>query len=86
MKVIERGKCTLFLWRYTLNGGISINYYAYRESKPKFLSTRDIISGINFIKSTSEYFSDCEELVKKIKNKDFKKKETLEMVKYYNTK
>lgn len=88
MKVIERGRCTLFLRRYTLNGGISINYYAYREgeSRPKFLSTRDLISGLNFIKNTSEYFSDCEALVKKIKNKDFKKKETLEMVKYYNAK
>ena len=87
MEVIERGKCTLFLWRYSSGGGTSTNYYAYREGegKPKLIVTRDIISPLNFIKDTSEYFSDCEALVTKIKNKDYKKKETPEMVRYYNT-
>ncbi|GGG21011.1 hypothetical protein GCM10011344_22230 [Dokdonia pacifica] len=87
MRVVERGKCTLFLWRYALGGGTSTNYYAYREGErtPKLIATRDLISPLNFIKDTSEYFSDCEALVAKIKNKDFKKKETPEMVRFYNT-
>lgn len=87
MKIVERGKCTLFLWRYSLGGGTSTNYYAYRkgESRPKLIATRDLISPLNFIKDTSEYFGDCEALATKIKDKEYKKKETPEMVRYYNT-
>lgn len=40
----------------------------------------------NFKKAASDYFSNCPELVKKIQNRDFKKKHVKDIVHYYNTK
>lgn len=86
MEILERGKCTLYVWRYASGGGSSTNFYTYREGEgvPKILVTRDFLSPLNFIDDTSEYFKDCPALVDKIQNKDYKKKETQEMVRFYN--
>lgn len=40
----------------------------------------------NFKKGASNFFSDCPELVKKILNRDFRKKDLKEIILFYNTK
>lgn len=40
----------------------------------------------NFKKTTSKFFEDCPALVQKIKDRTYKKKDLVKIVKYYNTK
>jgi hypothetical protein len=64
------------------------HYYVCRNNSD--VVTRIAIVGTfldkNFIKTASKYFSDCEDLVKKIKNRYYKKKNIEEVVNFYNRK
>lgn len=64
------------------------NYYVSKDDRDIVtkLTTIGTFFGQNFQKAASEYFFDCAELVKKIENKVYKKKDIEEIVKFYNTK
>jgi hypothetical protein len=87
-------KTELFFTTYNINssgaGGININqtivqYYAKkkRETKLTYLGKYDIFGAMR--EKVIEYFSDCRNLVEKVKNKDFRMRNGLEkVVEYYN--
>lgn len=62
------------------------NYYVQRkgETAVTHLGSNQIFTK-NFKKAASDYFKDCQMLVKKIQNKEFKKRDLEEIVEYYNT-
>jgi hypothetical protein len=64
------------------------NYYVCRDNSDIVikLTTLGTFMGENFIKAASEYFNDCIDLVNKIENKVYRKKDIEEIVKFYNTK
>ena len=68
--------------------GTSITYYLSKENED-YVTTIAYIKSINvgksFEKKAIEYFSDCPELVQKIKAKVFRKRDIEEIVKYYNS-
>ena len=59
------------------------NYVMTREGYPTTIAGNGI--GYSFKKKMSEYFKDCPELVKRINKKEFKAKDTIDMVKFYHT-
>jgi hypothetical protein len=65
-----------------ITGTIGKDYFYYYQK-----GTGEIYSPNNmmFKKEMSKYFSDCKELADKIKSKEFKKNNAIEIVKYYNT-
>lgn len=54
------------------------------ESEATYLGNNALFSK-NFSKTSAEFFEDCPELVKKIENKEFKKKDLKEIIEFYNT-
>lgn len=61
------------------------NYYLKRttETEAEHLGSNQWFTK-NFKDAASAYFSDCPELVEKIKNKEYKKRDLVEIVEYYN--
>lgn len=55
------------------------------EEEPKFLPLTNPLSS-NFKKTASEIFNDCPDLVAKIQSEEFKKRDLVEVVEYYNKK
>lgn len=55
-------------------------FYYYQKETDKIYSPNNLL----FKKEMSKYFSDCKELINKIKAKEFKKKDAEEIVKFYN--
>lgn len=66
----------------------SIDQYYVGEDETDFVehltSTEFNIFGKSFRKTASEYFKDCPELVKRIKNRTYRKNDIEEIVTYYN--
>jgi len=62
-----------------------VDYYVKRsnESNAIHLASNELFSK-NFKKAASEFFSDCPQLVAKVQNKEFKKKDIKEIVTFYN--
>lgn len=84
LKLIVDGELKLFQY-FNTSGSVSgipheeIYYYYQKRDEELFTST----SYLHTKKEMTEYFSDCESLVQKIENKEFKTSEQL--VKFYNT-
>ncbi len=55
------------------------------EEEAEHLASSNWISK-NFKNSASNFFSDCPELVQKIENREFKKRDLKEIIEFYNTK
>jgi hypothetical protein len=62
------------------------NLYVLRENEnvASHLGSDELFSK-NFKQAASNFFQDCSKLVKKIQNREFKKKEIKAIVKYYNS-
>jgi len=62
------------------------SYYVAKENEESLthLGSKGSLFGKNFKKAASEYFRDCPELVKKIQDKEYRKKHIEKVVKYYN--
>lgn len=77
---------------YGSGGWSNGNYYSissYYVSKDNgniviHLGEKGTIFTKNFKKAASEYFNDCSELVEKIQSKEFRKRDIVEIVEYYN--
>lgn len=72
---------------YPMGTNYSIkNLYVLKqgEAKATHLGSNQLFSK-NFKQAASDYFKDCENLVAKIQNRDFKKKEIKAIVEYYNS-
>ena len=67
-------------YSYSIN-----NYYLKREGQTSafHLGSTNVFSK-NFKKAASDYFKDCSSLVKKIQNKEYKKKDIRAVVEFYN--
>lgn len=70
-------------------GGRSYSISSYYVSKDNgniviHLGDKGTIFTKNFKKAASEYFKDCSELVKKIQSKEFRKRDVVDIVEYYN--
>ncbi len=63
------------------------NYYVSRDNKDVVfhLGAKGSLFTKNFKKAASEYFKDCKALVNKIQKKEFRKKDIIEIVGFYNT-
>ncbi|AOW20229.1 hypothetical protein [Urechidicola croceus] len=71
----------------TMGGGYySIsNYFVARGNEKKLQNMGSTaLFGKNFKKAAKEYFKDCPSLVKKINDKEFKKRDIVDVVEYYN--
>jgi len=62
------------------------NYYLSKDDKNLVvhLGARGTIFNKNFKKAASDYFKDCIMLVSKIQSKEFKKRDIVEIVEFYN--
>ncbi len=61
------------------------NYYVSKDNKNvSHLGSKGTLFSKNFKKSASEYFKDCSELVNKIQSKEFKKRNIVDIVEFYN--
>lgn len=73
----------------TMGAGFSRAVYSYvrktNEEEAVLLASSNWISK-NFKNTASKFFSDCPELVKKIRNREFKKRDLKEITDFYNTK
>lgn len=71
---------------YTGGASYSINnLYVLKEGEDKASHLgSDHLFSKNFKKAASAFFKDCDSLVQKIQNKEFKKKEIKEIVEFYN--
>lgn len=63
------------------------SYYVIKEGQPmaKYIKGNNIAYG-KFKNNALKFFSDCESLVSKIKNNDYKRKHLEEIITYYNEK
>lgn len=63
----------------------TIEWYVVKEGEAKahYLKGNNLAYG-SFKENAIKYFEDCEILVKKIEEKDFKRKDVAEMVEFYN--
>lgn len=72
-----------------IGGGISRGTHSYvrktNEEEAIHLASSNWISK-NFKNTASNFFSDCTELVEKIQNREFKKRDLNEIIEFYNTK
>lgn len=99
LEEILTGKVNLYIdkkngynYNITSNSGYmggqpySINrYYLKRKNENQVTPIgSDELFSKNFNKSVLNFFSDCSFLINKINNKEFKKKDIVEMVNYYN--
>jgi len=64
------------------------NYYVSKDDSDVVtkLTIVGTFFGKNFKKAASEYFSDCQDLVDRIQNKTYRKRDIEEIVRFYNTK
>jgi len=74
-------------------GGMTVsysmdNYYVSKDDSDVVtkLTTVGTFFGKSFKKAASEYFSDCQDLVDRIQNKTYRKRDIEEIVRFYNTK
>uniref|UniRef100_UPI003305A725 hypothetical protein n=1 Tax=uncultured Croceitalea sp. TaxID=1798908 RepID=UPI003305A725 len=70
-------------------GGTSQNYYIKKDKDPVpvFVYGKSTLSfGKSFRKTAMEYFKDCDELVEKIRKREFKRKHLIEIVYFYDKK
>jgi hypothetical protein len=91
LKLVRDGKVKLF--KYSLEDQLNYNladidvlqrtkyYYYYQKGIDKIYSPNNFL----FKKEMSKYFSDCDILVKKIKAKELRKKDEIEIVEFYNS-
>lgn len=74
---------------FMIGGGISRGTHSYvrkpYEEEAVHLASSNWISK-NFKNTASNFFSDCPELVEKIQNGEFKKRDLKEIIDFYNTK
>lgn len=73
----------------TMTGGGTYTINSYYVSKNDdeivtHLGDRGNLFSKNFKKAASEYFKDCSRLVKKIQDKEFRKRDIIKVVKFYN--
>ena len=68
-------------------GSVSIKYYLRKkgEKEVTHITSTDLFSK-NFKKAATAYFKDCPDLVKKIKTKEYRKREIRNIVEFYNSK
>ncbi|MDD7886033.1 hypothetical protein [Flavivirga sp. 57AJ16] len=96
LEEIEKGKVSLYITSssgymnpfasgmgrmpYTIE-----NYYLKKQSDDEVihLASNRLFSK-NFIEGSTAFFKDCEDLTNKIKNKELKKRDIIEIVKFYN--
>ncbi len=100
MTEVIKGKVSLYLksqTTYNANSGTiatnptanttntNLTYYVIKEGQPmaKYIKGNNIDYG-RFKTNALKFFSDCESLVKKIKNKKYKRKHLEDIVNYYN--
>tara|TARA_R110001632_G_scaffold53818_3_gene132239 strand:+ start:207 stop:758 length:552 start_codon:yes stop_codon:yes gene_type:complete len=89
LELMKSGKVSLYVLRvqpthYTVGG---IEYYLSRNDSHlvESIGQRTLAIGRkNVIKGLKNYFKDCPNLIKKIKNKEFGKKDVKKVVEYYN--
>ena len=84
MQIIVDGEMKLFTYRGDWDSNLrdrGVRYYYYQRNDDKLFSPNNLY----FKKEMSEYFSDCEELVNKIKTKEFKRNDAEKIVEFYNT-
>jgi len=98
MTLITKGKINLYRiiitnTSFQMHGIIAVasthsmeHYYVCRNNSDVVtrLTTVGTFLDKNFIKAASEYFSDCQDVVNRIKNKNYRKKDMEEIVKLYN--
>lgn len=100
LELLEKGKVSLykkisegsFMTQNGVNGTMMMNsnsisdYYVAKndEETVTHLGTIGSPFSKNFKKAASEYFMDCLELVNKIQNKEFKKRNIVDIVEFYN--
>jgi hypothetical protein len=88
-KVLMEGACTIYL-TYVSQGSFYSEYCLYKDEDHYYVTTTGITnrwaSANGRINSMEELFSDCPDLVAKIKNKEFKKGDDkyFKIVEYYN--
>lgn len=73
----------------TYSGGFDTEIYYLGDKDASIVYETQGLIGISkkkFKKLTDKFFSKCAELVKKIKNKEYKKRHIVEIVTYYNSK
>ncbi len=85
MRLLNYGKCEVFLYRDVSSGRISMNFYVLRENEnyATWLGSKDLVSVMNYKKRALKYFKDCPLVIEKIKKK-FKRKKIPELVEFYN--
>lgn len=88
LEIIINGKISLFKYYSNINNMGFITYYLKKESDklPIFYYAEGYFYKQKFIPFVSNYFSDCVDLVEKVKakTKDFKHKDYKKVVEYYN--
>ncbi|PIB30619.1 hypothetical protein [Maribacter sp. 4G9] len=68
-----------------MNSNSIVDYYVRREGQPaEHLASNQLFSK-NFKKAASQYFEDCPELVQRIQNHEYQKRDIQEVVSYYNS-
>ncbi len=94
LEQIEKGRLTLYIplgdyhWTAKMTTEANThhtysnnNYYVAKKNEEIAVSLE---SGKKFKKTASKYFSDCPDLVAKIQSKEYKKRDIVEIVKFYN--
>ncbi|MDY7394176.1 hypothetical protein UMM65_02905 [Aureibaculum sp. 2210JD6-5] len=91
LKPITYGKVTLYLHKsLDRHSGVynNKNYYVSKENMDSVTHLGRIgplkLFDKNIINEAIEYFKDCPELVKKIQAREYKKRDIVEIVEYYN--
>ena len=89
LQELVKGEVSLYRirdWRAYDGGGVKDKYYLRRgEGDVTLFISTDPFSK-SFKKAASKYFKDCSSLIQKVKNKEYKKSDIEEVVKYYNSK
>jgi hypothetical protein len=86
LEIIIEGKVSLFKYYISVDNMVHTSYYLKKETDklPLFYYGEGYLYKQKFIPFVSTYFSDCVNLVEKVKAKEFKHKEFKEVVEYYN--
>lgn len=70
-----------------MHSGGSLDYYIKKDTESRATHVKtDLGFGKSFRKTAMEYFKDCEELVEKLKKREFKSKHLIEVVYFYDKK
>ena len=91
LEVISTGKVQLFMYTFPqvygyggFSGGGTMHYLGRKgESSVTRLTVKGVVDK-SFKKSTSKFFKDCPKLVEKIKNREYRRDDIIEIVNYYN--